>query len=247
MFRWRKKPAEKQNEDSLSKNQIMLEQAKLQYQMLQKQINPHFLYNTLDSIRSEALKSQEFVIAEMVERLSKSFRYCVSYNADFVRLSEEIKHIDDYFYIQKFRFGDRFSLEMKFENPDVLDYYIPRMILQPIIENSIFHGLETKLGGGKIELSVRFTEKKLYILISDNGRGMKKRDLEELNEKLRMGMVPDGVQRSKIAVLNINNRIRFCFGKEYGLSMRSLEGIGCQTEFVMPLVDDLELSKYLIE
>ena len=228
--------------DQVTTEQIRLRKA--EFELLQAQINPHFLYNTLDSIRSEALKNDQTVIAEMVERLSKFFRYCISNHDSLVSLAEELRHVDDYFYIQRFRFGERFSLQTVLEEPGIRDYYVPRMILQPIIENSIFHGLELKPEHGEITIEAGKTEQKLYILISDNGAGMPRKKLDELNEQLRTGKLPDNTRRHGIAVLNVNNRIKLCFGEEYGMRMHSVEGCGCQTEIVMPLVDSFCVGRY---
>ncbi len=227
--------------------QIESAKTQMQYLVLQSQINPHFLYNTLDSIRNEALKNQQPVIAEMLERLSKFFRYCISSRDNYVKLSEEINHIKDYFYIQKFRFEERFSFEIHIGEEDVLEYYVPRMILQPIVENSISHGLEGKLDQGVIRIDIRRTESKLYIIVSDNGAGIPKEKMEELNWVLQNSEATDQYLKSKstgIALININNRIRLSFGTPYGLKLRSIAGEGTQNEFVLPLVDDLHLPQY---
>ena len=168
MFSFLKKKHDAPAADTLRPEDIQRSASQIQFQylMLQSQINPHFLYNTLDSIRSEALKNNQTVIAEMVERLSKFFRYCISNHDSLVSLAEELRHVDDYFYIQRFRFGERFSLQTVLEEPGIRDYYVPRMILQPIIENSIFHGLELKPEHGEITIEAGKTEKKLYLLIS---------------------------------------------------------------------------------
>ena len=246
MFSFLKKRHEALSADSLRPEDIRRSASQIQFQylMLQSQINPHFLYNTLDSIRSEALKNGQTVIAEMVERLSKFFRYCISNHDRLVGLAEELRHVDDYFYIQRFRFGERFSLQTVLEEPGIRDYYVPRMILQPIIENSIFHGLELKPEHGEITIEAGKTEKKLYLLISDNGVGMPRKKLDELNEQLRTGELPDDTRRHGIAVLNVNNRIKLCFGEEYGMRMHSVEGCGCQTEITMPLVDSFCVGQY---
>lgn len=243
----------KQMETTKNDNAIIEEmqmdavKSQMEYLMLQSQINPHFLYNTLDSIRSEALKNKQVVIAEMIERLSKFFRYCISSRGDFVRLSEELNHINDYFYIQKFRFEDRIELYTRIEDNDLLNYYIPKMTLQPIVENSISHGLEKKLEPGVIHLNIKSSEKKLYITLSDNGVGMSKKQLYELNEKINtfsLAEVQKGTRKSGIALTNVNARIHLCYGNDYGLRIRSVEGEGTQIEITVPLVDDFNLVHY---
>ena len=115
----------------------------MQYQALQSQINPHFLYNTLDSIRGEALMAGNENIASMTERLSRFFRYCISNKGNIATIRDEINNILDYFYIQEYRFGDKFHLEIEVDE-ECYSYKIPQMTLQPIVENAIFHGLERK-------------------------------------------------------------------------------------------------------
>ena len=109
---------------------------------LQSQINPHFLYNTLDSIRSKALLDKQTEIAAMTEILSKFFRYCISNDESLVKIKEEINHIRDYYYIQKYRFEDRIDIEIVIEDDEIYELYIPKMTLQPLIENAMIHGLE---------------------------------------------------------------------------------------------------------
>ena len=104
--------------------------------------------------------------------------YGISSTGNFVKLSEELNHINDYYYIQKFRFEDRLSLEVKVISTDTLDCYIPKMTLQPILENAITHGLENKLTPGKIEIVISETEKKVYININDDGVGIPKEHLK---------------------------------------------------------------------
>jgi two-component system sensor histidine kinase YesM len=247
---WKRKKqmeAAKNDNSKIEEMQMAAVKIQMEYLMLQSQINPHFLYNTLDSIRSEALKNKQVVIAEMIERLSKFFRYCISSRGDFVRLSEELNHINDYFYIQKFRFEDRIELYTQIENEDLLNYYIPKMTLQPIVENSISHGLEKKLEPGVIHLDIKSSEKKLYITLSDNGVGMSREKLSELNKKINSFSSTEalaGTHKSGIALTNVNARIHLCFGNEYGLRIRSMEGEGTQIEITVPLVDDFNLVHY---
>lgn len=209
---------------------------------LQSQINPHFLYNTLDSIRGEAMAGGQMEIARMTEHLSRFFRYCISNQEHIVKLSEEIRHVEDYFYIQKYRFGDRVNLEVKMEQEQLGEYYLPKITLQPIVENAIAHGLEGVRREGKIQIRILASEKNLYIWISDNGIGMKEEELQRLNEKLRdnrMEAHSSGAKRhTGIAVKNVNARIRLCFGEQYGLRYRSIQGYGTTAEFILPLIDD---------
>ncbi|MDR2655772.1 MAG: histidine kinase [Oscillospiraceae bacterium] len=205
------------------------------------QINPHFLYNTLDSIRGQALSCDQHEIALMTEKLSRFFRYCVSSRGDIVKLSEEIKNVQDYFSIQQYRFGERIRLHLELEDSELLKYYIPKLTLQPIVENAISHGIEEYSGKGDVWVKLGATEKDLFIHVIDNGGGMPASQLRRIRERLLGGWAdanPDSDKHSGIAVQNVNARIQLCFGSPYGLRYRSMPGEGTDVEIVMPLVDD---------
>lgn len=213
---------------------------------LQSQINPHFLYNTLDSIRGRALLDGNREIASMTEVLSRFFRYCISHDESLVKLREEISHIRDYFYIQKYRFEDRFDMEIEMENEEIYEYYLPRMTLQPLVENSMIHGLEKVNRKGLLKLRCIATEKKVVITVSDNGVGMNVEQLDKLNRQMDR-MLLSGDKRknhSGIAVSNVNARIKITFGEEYGIHYRSMENAGTDAEIFIPVIDDFLRVRY---
>ncbi|MFP3156182.1 histidine kinase [Lachnospiraceae bacterium ZAX-1] len=209
----------------------------MKYSVLQSQINPHFLYNTLDSIRGEALMQENTSIAIMTERLSGFFRYCISTKGDFVTIRDEINNVLDYFYIQQYRFEDKFSLEIRSEESSY-DFFVPKMILQPIIENSIYHGLERKKGKGNIKLIITETQKHLKIAVEDDGLGIKETQLKEINNNLRANvfqMKQDAMsEKSGIALYNVNNRIKLWYGDEYGVTVRSTIDMGTDVNMFLP-------------
>lgn len=217
---------------------------------LQYQINPHFLYNTLDTIRGQALLDEELDIAQMTEKLSRFFRYSISNRDTIVRVEEEIRHIEDYLYIQKKRFGDRFDTEIRLETPEISDFYMLKLLLQPLVENAITHGLERMREKGHVCISFFKTEKKLLIHVEDNGVGIPEEKLFELNDKLKSTQVfvPERPGRHNgIAVQNVNARIRMTFGEEYGMHYRSAVGEGTTVVVSLPLVDDFARIRYLEE
>ncbi|MCG8481908.1 MAG: sensor histidine kinase [Clostridia bacterium] len=211
---------------------------------LQSQINPHFLYNVLDSIRGHALTEGVDEIAEMTEALSILFRYSISSKSNLVTLESELKNIKNYFKIQQYRFNNKFDLDIKIEgNLDkILSYKIPKLTIQPILENSIYHGLEMKMEKGKISIRVQATEDRLIINISDDGVGMDRHQLEKLNEKLSSQLdVEKDINTSKktgIALTNVNQRIKLLFGEAYGLYIYSTPNIGTDVEIIIPKVED---------
>lgn len=208
---------------------------------LQSQINPHFLYNTLDSIRGQAMLDGVDEIAEMTEALSTFFRYSISQRGAMVTLAEEIKNVENYFFIQQFRFSNRFQYSIRIEDPLALTFYLPKLTIQPIVENSIFHGLESKVGEGHINIWVTMTARRLIIDISDNGIGMDKATLEELRGRLEHGMQSESnpeKRRTGIAMSNVNQRIRLFFGQSYGVTISSTLRMGTNVQVVIPLVSD---------
>ncbi|MCM1123489.1 MAG: histidine kinase [Eubacterium sp.] len=234
------------NEEEAQKLEIMKKRVELY--TLQSQINPHFLYNTLDSIRSKALLDGNREIASMTEVLSKFFRYCISHEEGLVQIREEINHILDYYYIQKYRFEDRFDMEVEIENENIYDFYIPKMTLQPLVENAMIHGLEKVSRKGMLTVRMYATEKKVTIIISDNGVGMDIAQLDEMNRRMEQ-MLFAGSRKGKgshnsIAVTNVNARIKITFGDEYGIRYRSMVGEGTDAVVSIPRIDDFTRIRY---
>lgn len=212
-----------------------------QYLALQNQINPHFLYNTLDSIRSEAMMEGNDVVAEMTEALATFFRYTISKVENMVTLEEELENTRVYFLIQKHRFEDRVNLRITYDEEDefLLRCLLPKLTLQPVVENSIIHGIERKVGSGTIHISLKCTEKRMIIEISDDGVGMQPEVLEQLNRQLNQPVF-ESIQLSKdkggIAITNVNNRIHLIFGEQYGMTVYSTPNVGTDTVINLPLI-----------
>lgn len=210
---------------------------------LQSQINPHFLYNTLESIRGQALIDDNEEIAKMVEALSAFFRYSISRKGNLVTLRDELANIKNYMLIQRYRFNNRFSLEVIVDEEDeeAYEYLIPKLIIQPIVENAIFHGLEEKMEGGKVIIEVIVTETSLILTISDNGGGIESAALKKLNERIHSSnmRLEDGNTKQQrntgIALPNIHKRIQLLFGEEYGVNVYSTIGQGTDVEITVPV------------
>ena len=197
---------------------------------LQNQINPHFLYNSLQCVWGMVQENNNPDLANMVKALSNYTRYNVSNSLDFVTIEDEIKQICNYIFIQNIRHSGKFRVI--FDIPE--EYACVRtmkLMLQPLVENAILHGLERKMGEGVICISLSHDGEGLIFRISDNGLGMTDTQLDALNEKLRRSAFarPDTVSRKdRIGVLNVHNRIRLYFGDRYGLHYsRSAEGGVC--------------------
>lgn len=191
----------------------------LEYRMLQSQINPHFLYNTLNSIKWMATIQNASGIAEMTTSLSRLLRNIAKDIRRLVPLGEELALLDDYFLIQKYRYGSTITLEQHIYSEELLNCPIPRFSLQPIVENAIFHGIEPKGTGGHIRITVeRSGAVDLLITIEDNGVGIEQEKIDEIlsePEAESAGMI------SHMGLRSVGERLRLAFGDPYGLSIES--------------------------
>lgn len=214
-----------------------------QYLALQNQINPHFLYNSLEGIRGEAITAGLNNVAEMTEALGTFFRYTISNTEHLVTLEDELTNIENYYIIQQYRFGERLNINIEYDRDDkdeILKCRLPKLTLQPIVENSIFHGIERKMGKGSICIKIETTPKRLIITVSDNGMGIEDERLRELNEKLNTQSFDyvKSVDEKKagIGIINVNNRIKLLFGEEYGINIYSTVNVGTDVEITLPLI-----------
>lgn len=219
-----------------------LNKRQAQYLALQNQINPHFLYNTLESIRSEALMAQLDSVAEMTESLATFFRYTISNVENLVSVEEELQNCETYFRIQQYRFGDRLRLNIQCDQDEREELYrcrLPKLTLQPILENSIIHGTELKVGTGNLTIHIERTLKRLLIRVSDDGIGMDEQTLARVNGKLGKGGLNNPQLKQEqpggLALVNVDERIRLLFGGEYGLHVFSTPGVGTDVEINLPL------------
>jgi len=220
---------------------IAMKQAEIN--ALQSQINPHFLYNILDSIRGQALIENMYDIADMTEALANYFRYCISSKDDIVTLENELKNVENYWMIQRYRFEDKISMEIILDDIHSRpgEYSLPKLILQPIVENAVYHGLETKVGPGKVIIRVTETPKRLIISVTDDGIGMGAEELDLLKIKLlgkraELAGSKESQHGSGVALVNVNERIKLHFGDEYGLQISSARGIGTEVEVTLPII-----------
>jgi two-component system sensor histidine kinase YesM len=195
--------------------------------MLTAQINPHFLYNTLDSIRWKAIQNKDTEVGEQIEALSDLFRHILSLGDDLVTVDQEIRHLEAYLYIMNFRYRDRIICKVDIAE-GVRAIPIPKLILQPIVENAIIHGIEKQAGPGEIGVIIEEKEGRLLIRVTDNGRGI---EPEELRRILQAG----DDSRGGLALKNIDRRIKLCYGEEYGLEFLRDPEKGMEVRLSIPL------------
>lgn len=215
-----------------------LENKEAQLKNLQLQINPHFLYNTLETISSIAAVKQVFVVCDICGKMGEIFRYSLGKDyGEMVPLEQEMKHIKNYMFIQEIRHGNRLQV---FYNIDVdaAHVYIPRFILQPIVENAISHGLGNLTSVGTLEISAFEKNDRLYIQIEDDGEGM---DQEKVAEIVRFINTAKPVEGKKnIGIRNVNQRIKLACGEKYGIIIESTPYQGSRFTIQLPIMREGE-------
>lgn len=215
-----------------------------EYLALQNQINPHFLYNALEAMRGDAQIHGLLSLANTAKALSTFFRYTISDMQFWVTVDAELSNINNYFLVQKYRFGDKLRMEVNFldDENEIRRLRIPKLILQPIVENSVFHGLESKVERGTITITFDQTESHLLISIKDTGLGMPEKVVRKLNKSLnetpfKASKLEGDIRKKEhtgIALNNVSRRIKLFFGEEYGLYIFSTEGVGTNVKITLP-------------
>ncbi|WP_332634211.1 sensor histidine kinase [Halalkalibacter flavus] len=213
----------------LIKNTVVEEKKKMEieFQLLQSQINPHFLYNTLDSIKWLAVMQNVTNISEMITSLIHLLRYNVSNPKFIVTLEDEIKTVKNYVNIQKYRYGDTFSVSYDISN-EAYSCCVLKFLLQPLIENAIYHGMEANEENGEIIIRAKVEEEYLIIEVEDNGPGME----EQVED--RVVSYDKKKMHSGIGLQNIRERIHLYFGSTYGLVIDSEKGKGTTIILYLP-------------
>lgn len=226
---------EKINEllSQVTEEQIHLREAELE--LLQSQINPHFLYNTLDTIVWLAEGNRQKEVVDMVKSLSDFFRTSLSRGKDIVPLRDELLHVRSYLKIQQVRYQDILEYEVDVDESLYL-YHIPKITIQPLVENALYHGIKNKRGLGKIRITSKRGEDCFYIIIEDDGIGMSEERLSEVQESLLSNSLDkkDEPKKNMYGLLNVNERIKLKFGSEYGISIESKYSEGSRVTICLP-------------
>lgn len=204
-----------------------LAQQKMEILAYRNQINPHFLYNTLSCMRDMALYHDEDNIAEMAMALSDIFRYAVK-ASNIVTVSDELSYIQKYARIIEYRFMGKITVTTDVQE-DILDKPIIRFFLQPLVENAVFHGLESKLGDGSVDVHIAGRENRLYITVEDDGCGMDEVTLDKLR-----GLIKNPKESNGIGLSNIVQRMKLFYGEEYSFEVESTVNVGTRMFISVP-------------
>jgi two-component system sensor histidine kinase YesM len=193
----------------------------LKMQVLQYQINPHFLHNTLNSIYWEAIRmtSSENPCSVMVSNLSTIIRYSLSSPKENVKISEEINYLKKYMDIMKIRYSNKFVVQFRID-PACIIYPIKKMILQPLVENSIYHGIKEKSGQGIICIGACLLKKSILMYVWDNGKGISSSKLSSLQKQL---LSDEEIPLDHVGLISTNLRLKFAYGKDSILHIKSIK------------------------
>jgi len=199
---------------------------------LQSQMNPHFLFNTLNAIYLEALNltGEPNKVNDMLENLTDILEYSLTSPKEFVRLEEEIKYTKSYIKIQKIRYGDKFCIKWDYDE-NFCDVDVVKFILQPLIENSIIHGIRGKKGKGGIKIKIYKRNQQLYISVIDNGLGIAPENLVKIHKKLSA----DNDFSAHIGLYNTNKRLKIAYKNEYYLKIKSKLNFGTLVQIRLPI------------
>jgi two-component system sensor histidine kinase YesM len=216
-------------EAKLQAETFRLNQVEAEFKALASQINPHFLYNTLETIRMKAYSNDDRETAELLKVLGKFMRRSLSVKDGLVNLETEIEFTHNYLKLQSARFGDRVTYNIYCEPNG--EYMILPLIIQPLVENAYAHGVEKVKQGGYILIAVKYAGKEVIIEVSDNGGGMDKETLKALRDKIENGDTSSG---KSIGLTNVHMRIKKYFGNEYGMKIFSELGKGTTIRLTLP-------------
>jgi two-component system sensor histidine kinase YesM len=206
--------------------------------ILQEQIKPHFLYNTLDTIHWMAQEHGARDIVQVVDALTSLFRIGLSRGKEMIRVSDELEHVRSYLIIQKARYEDKFDFSLRTDQ-EVLSSMVLKLTLQPLVENAIYHGIKERRGHGTIQVEAERRDGMLVLRVSDDGVGMSPAKLEEVRALLAPSH-PHGDGLAGYGIHNVHERIQLSFGARYGLRFESAPDRGTTVEILHPLLDSEE-------
>lgn len=220
-------------EEKVQKEKLHTRQKEVEFKMLASQINPHFLYNTLETIRMKAVVNHQSEIEELVKMLAKLMRYNIQVTDQMVLLQSEIQLVEYYLKIQNYRFGDRITSQVIIDETVDMNTPVMPLMIQPFVENAFAHGLEEKDSDGRLIIHVKSEEDNIIIIVRDNGVGMDYYTLGQLKKSMR----EENSDQTHIGVHNVNQRLLIQYGEEYGVEIESSLNIGTKITIKIPVSD----------
>lgn len=223
----------------LQKKDLELERVQAEINFLQSQMNPHFLFNTLNAMLIVSVKNGYTEIIDVIKYLSKTLRRLLSWKDDLVTVEEEICFTEMYLKIEKFRFSEKFKYEVLIDD-DAHNFKIPKMSIQPLVENACKHGIQAIKGQGNITIKVKISKKSLKVSVKDNGMGIQKDKVEEILMNLEDNVYTAG----SIGIKNVYRRLKLYYGEQFKFFIESKMGKGTSVSFIIPIESNIS-NKYI--
>ena len=211
---------------------VQQQKRKAELRALQAQINPHFLYNTLDTIQWKALEHDAGEVSDMIWQLSQMFRIALNDGRELIPVADEIRHVESYLTLQKMRLPDQFAYTLNVE-PGCSEILIPKLILQPLVENCLVHGLDRKRKDGQIAIEIRRQGELIVLSVQDNGKGLDPQRLQRLMQELASHQESD-----HYGLYNINERLYLTYRDQYRLTLESPLGKGFRITLTFPAEEE---------
>lgn len=218
----------------IQKRDLELERVQAEINFLQSQMNPHFLFNTLNAMLIVSVKNNYTEIVDVIKNLSKTLRRLLSWKDDLVTVDEEICFTEMYLKIEKFRFSEKFKYEILADD-DVRNFKIPKMSIQPLVENACKHGIQGIKGQGNITVEVKLNNENLRVSVKDNGMGISEGKIGEI----LMGLEEDIYTTGSIGIRNVYRRLKLYYGEDFKFFIRSERDKGTNVNFIIPLESKL--------
>lgn len=212
------------------------EKRQRELQVLQSQINPHFLYNTLDTLQWKALEYGAHEMADLIMSLSSFFRISLSKGREFITLERELEHVKSYLSIQQHRYRDILNYEISCDE-GLYKLFLPKILIQPLVENAIYHGIKPNLKRGNISINIFEEHENLKIVVEDDGVGIPEEKLKNIMDNLDKHMTS-----SNYGLYNVSQRIYLHYGDKYGLNIESRENIGTRITVSLPMIEEDDSS-----
>lgn len=223
--------------EKLLKQKAEYRTLQFEYKALQAQINPHFLYNTLESIHGLAKMNGDKQVSEMIYLLGKLLRESIGKKGDIIYLQEEVDYIRNYLSIHQIIYGDKILVNYQFE-PSLMSVRVPKFILQPLVENSIKHGIEEKPGKGVISIGSWIMDDDLYLEVSDNGVGIDDETKEQLLNPPEHSKLKHKDKHTNVGIISVHKRIQILYGEQYGLIITSEINQGTSIRIRLPILSE---------
>jgi len=220
--------------DKLREQEMDIARQKAELLALQSQINPHFMFNALESIRMHSILKKEYETADMVEKLATMERQNVEWSEDCIEVQKEMEFVKAYLGLQKYRFGDRISYQLEMDE-ECRSIRIPRLTIVTFVENACIHGIESKITPGWIFVRVYQEKENLYIEIEDTGSGMDEQVMDELREKMNHASIDLLKKKGRVGIVNACLRLKMITNDKVTFSLEGERGIGTMVQIIVPL------------